>query len=238
MPGLAVSQRGVELLDDPRADPAVVRASLRHIARANRWFGGSAAVRWGLARILEGVPRGSRFTLLDIGTGMGDLPLAAARWALRRGITIVPLGLERSPTAAALARSAGVPTMLADAGAPPLGSESVDILLLSQVAHHFDSESVISLLRAADELARHGVIVADLRRSPIAEGAFAIGSRVLGFDSITRADGRTSIRRGYTRAELAALLNRAGVRAEVRRRPGWRLVGVWRAADAGRARTA
>lgn len=235
MPGLAVSPLGVELLDDPRADPAVVRDSLRHIARANRWFGGSAAVRWGLARILTGVPRGTRLTLLDLGTGMGDLPLAAAHWALQRGITIVPLGLERSPVAAALARSAGVPTIIADAGAPPLGPQSVDVVLLSQVAHHFDSESVISLFRTADKLARHAVIVADLRRSSTAEGAFAVGSRLFGFDPITRADGCTSIRRGYTCTELADLLRRAGVRAEVRRRPGWRLVGVWRPSHAARA---
>ena len=31
---------GDELLDHPDADPATVEASLHHIARSNRWFGG------------------------------------------------------------------------------------------------------------------------------------------------------------------------------------------------------
>ncbi|MDQ2670947.1 MAG: hypothetical protein M3Y31_09965, partial [Gemmatimonadota bacterium] len=85
---------GTELLDDPGADPAAVRQSLGNIARANRWFGGAAALRWALARAIGSVPRGATVTLLDLGTGAGDLPLTARRWAARRGITIVPLGLE------------------------------------------------------------------------------------------------------------------------------------------------
>jgi hypothetical protein len=48
-PPLELSPIGVELLDDPTADPALVAASLRDIARANRWFGGAAAMRRGLS---------------------------------------------------------------------------------------------------------------------------------------------------------------------------------------------
>ena len=41
---LGISPIGIELLDDPDADPAAVTLSLRNVARANRWFGGAAAV--------------------------------------------------------------------------------------------------------------------------------------------------------------------------------------------------
>jgi SAM-dependent methyltransferase len=230
-PRLAVNRIGTELLDDPASDPSDVVRSLRNIARANRWFGGAAAVRWGLERALAGVPRGAVLTLLDLGTGMGDIPLACARWAERRGIRLLPIGLERSRIAARLARDAGVRTIVADAGAPPLGPRSVDVVLLSQVAHHFDPDSVVALFRTADRLARRAVIVCDLRRSRIALAGFAAGSVLLGFDAITRADGRTSIRRGFSAAELSALLARAGAGARAVRRPGWRLVAAWRTAS-------
>ena len=62
---LELSPIGAELLDDPAADPATVAASLRDIARANRWFGGAAAVRRGLDRALGDVPRGATVTLVD-----------------------------------------------------------------------------------------------------------------------------------------------------------------------------
>ena len=223
-PVLGTSPLGAELLDDPGADPAAVRSSLLHIARANRWFGGRSAALWGLRRALHGIASGSRVSLLDIGTGAGDLPRAAAAWARRRGFRLDVLGLERSAVAAALARANGVPTVLADAGALPIRPGSVDIVLLSQVAHHFAPESAAMLFRSCHSIARRALVVADLRRSRTATVAFAVGARALRFDTVTREDGHTSIRRGYTREELTALLPPG---AEVARRPGWRLVAIW-----------
>jgi hypothetical protein len=73
-----------------------------------------------------------------------------------------------------------------------------------------------------------GVVVADLRRGVLAPLAFRVGALALRFDPTTRADGLTSLRRGYTPGELRALLAAAGVYARVSRRPGYRLVGTWR----------
>ena len=225
---LAVSPLGSELLDDPAADASAARESLRNIALANRWFGGARAVRRGLVRLLIGIPRGTRLTLLDLGTGMGDIPLAAARWAARAGVHLVPLGIERSGVAARLARSAGLPVAVADIGRLPFRPRCADVVLASQVAHHFSPQSAGRLFRLCGDLARHGVIVADLHRSAGASASFAIGARLLRFDPITRADGHTSIRRGYSVAELRALLAQAGVRTSVRRVAPWRLVAAWR----------
>lgn len=225
---LRVTPLGVELLDDPAADPDTVVRSLRNVARANRWFGGAAAVRYGLERVLRGVPRGLPLTLLDMGTGAGDLPRQAVHWARRRGYALRPVGLELSRTAAAMARRAGVPCAVACAGAPPMREKSVDIVLVSQVAHHLTSGSAVRLLRTCDALARVGVVIADLRRGRMAPIAFWVGARALRFDPATVADGITSIRRGYTPGELRALLAEAGVSARVSRRPGYRLVATWR----------
>lgn len=222
--GLGTSPLGTELLDDPDADPAAVRASLLHIARANRWFGGRSAVLWGLRRVLAGVRPGTRLSLLDIGTGAGDLPRAARRWARRRGLELDVFGLERSAMAAALARDNRVHAVVADAGAIPVRPGSVDIVLLSQVAHHFAPASTEALFRSCHRIARRALLVSDLRRSRAASVAFSVGARLLRFDRVTRTDGHTSIRRGYTPAELAALLP---PEAEVARRPGWRLVAIW-----------
>jgi SAM-dependent methyltransferase len=228
MEPLALSPFGEELLDDPAADPEAVELSLANITRANRWFGGAAAVRHGLRRVLRGVSSGTRLTLLDLGTGMGDLPRMAGRLARRRGLRLAPIGLERSRVAARLALGAGLPTVVACAGAPPLRERSVDLVLLSQLLHHLARPSAVRLLRSCDRLARVGVIVADLRRSRLGPPAFWCGARALGFDRNTIADGITSIQRGYTTGELRELLAAAGVPARVERRPGLRLVATWR----------
>ena len=225
---LTIVPIGTELLDDPAADPALAAESLRNITRSNRWFGGAAAVRFGLGRALDGMARGITVSLLDIGTGAGDLPGAARRWAERRGLRLVPVGLERSRVAATLAHRAGVPCAVACAGVPPVGDKSVDVVLVSQLVHHLDAGSAVRLLRTCDRLARRAVIVTDLRRGALGRFAFWVGARALRFDPVTVADGMTSIRRGYTTSELRALLARAGVRGVVTRRPGYRLVAVWR----------
>jgi SAM-dependent methyltransferase len=228
---LAISSIGTELLDDPTADPTVVAQTLGNIARANRWFGGARAVRYGLARLLAGVPRTRPLSLLDLGTGAGDIPGDAVRWAARRGWRLVPVALERSRVAAALARAAGCPCAVADAGAAPFGDKSVDLVLVSQVLHHLTPASAVRLLRDCERLARIGVVVADLRRARLAAPLFRLGGRLLRFDPVTMVDGVTSIRRGYTVGELLALLRQAGVTGRVARRPGYRLVGTWRASS-------
>ncbi|MEO8138385.1 MAG: methyltransferase domain-containing protein [Gemmatimonadota bacterium] len=219
---------GDELLDHPDADPAVVRESLRHIARSNRWFGGWWAVRRGLGRVLGTAPRTKPLTLLDVGTGLGDLPCAAVRWAGRRGITLRPIGLERHRTAAALANQQGVATLLGCAGALPVGAKSVDVVIASQLVHHLAPDAIVAFCREADRIARVGVVIADLRRSRWALAGFWIGSRLLGFDRATRQDGLTSVRRGFTEAELVVLLGRAGIAARIERTPGFRLVVTWK----------
>jgi 2-polyprenyl-3-methyl-5-hydroxy-6-metoxy-1,4-benzoquinol methylase len=228
MPELAISSIGTELLDDPGADPVIVAESLRNIARANRWFGGAAAVRYGLSRALGDVSPGHRLALLDVGTGLGDLPRTAVRWGATRGIEIVPVGLELNRAAAALADRNGVPTIVACAGTPPIRDKSVDVVLVSQVAHHLSADSIVHLFRTCDRLARRAVIIADLRRHSLAAPSFWFGARLLGFDAVTLTDGVTSIRRGFSRGELLALLERAGLRGRVDQRRGFRLVATWR----------
>jgi 2-polyprenyl-3-methyl-5-hydroxy-6-metoxy-1,4-benzoquinol methylase len=229
MATLALSPIGHELLDDPAADPATVTESFRNLARSNWWFGGAAAVHFGLAPLIAGA-RGSALTLLDVGTGVGDLPRRAARWAARRGVRLEGIGLERSRVAAALALKGGLPSVVGCAGALPFRARSADIVLMSQLIHHLSRDAAVEVIRAADRLARIGVVLADLRRSPIAAIGFRIGAELLGFDPSTKADGVTSVRRGYLPHELDAILRDAGVKATVHRRPGYRLVASWRTA--------
>ena len=221
---------GIELLDDPEAAPAEVGQSLRNIARANRWLGGAAAVRYGLHRALGGgrrSPRDGPLTLLDVGTGLGDLARMAGAWAAARGLDLRPIGLERCTAAARLAHAGGLLLLAGDGGRLPLRDRSVDLVLLSQVAHHFAPAGIVRLFRECDRVARRAVIVADLRRSSFAALGWRAASLALGFDPNTCRDGLTSLRRGFSTTSLGALLAEAGIRAPVIRRPGARLVAVW-----------
>jgi ubiquinone/menaquinone biosynthesis C-methylase UbiE len=222
---LEIAAQGAELLDDRFAPPPTVRESLRNIARANRWFGGAWAVRFALGQALDRLGPGS-YSLLDVGTGSGDLPLMARSWAARRGVELRTFGLEVNRVAAGMARANGVTSLVADAGVLPLPDASVDFVLLSQVAHHFSAPAIVRLLRECARVARRALLIADLRRSPAARWSFPMVGRLLRFDPVTIQDGVTSLRRGFTVSSFRDLLDRAGITATVTRRPGARLVAI------------
>jgi 2-polyprenyl-3-methyl-5-hydroxy-6-metoxy-1,4-benzoquinol methylase len=218
---------GVEVLDDPGADPALVRAELADLILLNRWFGGTRAVR---DAVLPLLPRGpnARCTLLDVGTGSGDIPRAVARAAARRGVNLIPIGLDRSPLAARVAARAGLATVVSDGGGLPLAARSVDFVVASQVLHHLPPALAVRWIREFDRVARRAVVLADLRRTRIAMAAMWAVSFPLRLHPVTRHDAVLSLRRGYTVREFKELLESAGVRAQVRTRPIARLVAVWK----------
>jgi methyltransferase family protein len=228
---------GTELLDDPRADPSAVRRELRDIARLNGLFGGTRAVVRELESIFRkgtgdgGRGTGRTWTLLDVGTGLGDIPRAAAVAARRHGITLRLVGVELNRAAAEAARDVDgadrLALILADGGALPFRPRSVDIVIVSQVLHHLPRDVAVRWIATFGSLARRAVVLADLRRSRVAMTALWLASYPLGFSSTTRHDGVLSLRRGYTRDEFNEMLVAAGVRPVARYRPGFRVVAAW-----------
>lgn len=224
--------RAVETLDDPRTDDAVVVASLRDIARINRMFGGARAAVGRLDEFLERAPRGATLTLLDVGTGTGDLPRAAARRARARGITLRLVGLERHPAAARAARAGGdLAAIIADGGRLPLRSRSVDLVLCAKLLHHLPGAPGTRLLAEMDRVARLGVVVADIHRSAFAAAGIWLASFPLGFHPNTRHDSVISVFRGFRPAELRSACAAARVAATVKSHPGFCLTAAWRPAE-------
>ena len=229
-------QRGREILDDPGQDPALALRSLRDVALANRFFGGRRAVLAEVQRVVRARPsmRGTAgaspepITLLDIGTGLGDIPRAAQRMAARSAIPMTTIGVELVPALAHAAGTACTHALAADAMALPFPDGSIDIVTCSQVLHHFDGAEAERLLKECTRVARSAVIIGDLRRSWFAVAGLWAASFLLGFHPVSRHDGIVSILRGFTGSELQRLVERAtGCRAHAHRALGFRVVAVW-----------
>jgi SAM-dependent methyltransferase len=218
-------RRGVELLDDPGADDALATRSLRDVAIANRLFGGTWAVLSSLEQAWDGA---RELTLLDIGTGAGDIPEHARARAARRGVRLTTSGLERTEAIAAAARRRVGEVFVGDARALPFAADSFDLVTCSQVLHHFEDDEAAVIIREMTRVARRLVVIADLRRSWAAAAGIWASSFLLGFHPVSRHDGTLSVLRGYRKAELRSLVKGAvGITPDASDRVGFRVTAAW-----------
>jgi SAM-dependent methyltransferase len=198
---------------------------MRDLERSNRLFGGTHAVRRAMRDVWPTLPHTAM--LLDVGTGMGDIPRAlAARGAVRT------VGVDASPFQALLAQPHVDHAVAGSALALPFADGAADVVTCSQLLHHFFDEEPMRLIAELHRVSRDWIVVSDLCRSRTAGMAFRFASWLLGFHVVTRRDGVQSVKRGFTADELGRLVEAAtGVRPVVRRSRFWRLTATWRKHD-------
>jgi SAM-dependent methyltransferase len=204
-----------EMMDLPGQPRELLADDLRNLRIINHYLGGYRNVLRGLARLVN-EQRLDRFTLLDLGTGSGDIPAVIARWARRQQIAARISGLEREAATVEEAvdqtRSFPEITILrGDATAPPFGAGSFDFVLTSQLLHHFKDEQIIALVRTWARLARRGIIVSDLVRHPVAYHGIRLLTKGFTRNVMTRTDAPLSVQRACTISEWRELLRRADV---------------------------
>ncbi|MUK03113.1 methyltransferase domain-containing protein [Vibrio cholerae] len=203
----------VEEMDRPDCDP-------RKLDRTYAQFGVVNAVVSGWRRTYASLVRptlspGRTNTLLDIGSGGGDLPRALVRWARRDGLTLEVTAIDPDERAHAFATSR--PPLPGLSFRRALSSELVaegavfDAVVSNHVLHHLDRSALDSLLDDTERLARRVAVHSDIARHPVGYALFSAGTLPLP-GSFIRQDGLTSIRRSYTPDEL---------RATVGGRTGW-----------------
>jgi len=205
-----------EHLDDPQAPSQELADSLAHIRHVNARLGGTEALLRHLRAWSHRWPAGRPITLLDLGTGSADIPLAARRWALSQGIDLRITALDNHPTILDLAREhvAGADGItLVQADALDLrrlyGAGSFDYVHAGMFLHHLRDLQVLTVLAAMDRIARAGLVWNDLRRSHLALAAVKV--LTLRATPMVKHDAQASIRAAFTPADVAEFRARAGL---------------------------
>lgn len=203
-----------ELLDGPLDDPAALDGNLRDLARINRLTGGTSLSRRAIAAL------GEPATILDVGTGGADIPMAllACAAATGRPLTVTATDSRAEVLAAArrarpaIERTRGLELAIADGRGLPYPDGAFHVAHTSMVLHHLDPADAVAFLRELRRVARSGVVVNDLVRGRW----FWLGGWLLvhaiATSRYTRHDGPLSVRRAYREPELLALLAAAGLR--------------------------
>ena len=186
-----------ELLDGPLDDPAALVANLRDLARLNRLSGGAGLSRRAIAAL------GGPTTILDVGTGGADIPVAliAAARADGRALSVTAVDSRPEVLAAAriarpaIQRIARLEMSVADGRFLPWPHGPFDAAHASLVIHHLAPDEAVAFLRELRRVARLGVVVNDLVRGRLAWVGTWLAVRAVARSRYTRHDGPLSVRR-------------------------------------------
>lgn len=200
-------------MDEPTADPRLVRKSLRFIRRINRALGYTRATLSHLERFSVRWRRDEVIRIVDLATGSADVPWAILKWSDQRGwkVRVIAVDLQERMVEEARRESGDerLSMVRGDALRMPFAAKSFDYAICSMFLHHLDEVQVVAVMREMDRLARRGVIVADLlrdRRAYAWSGVLSLFS-----NRMVRHDAMASVAQAFTRPEILGLRDRSGL---------------------------
>ncbi len=202
-----------EYLDQASCGGISLERELGYLRAINRLLSGTSLSRRAVRAAMRSTPS-TRRSLLDIGTGSGDIARALA---VSAGLSLEVTGLDRRAEMVAEARArtpAGVPVRFVEGDVFRLvdafGERAFDFTHASLTLHHFPDGAVVEALRSMARVSRRAVIWNDLTRGPVQLAAVRVAT--LAATTSTRHDARVSVEAGFTRAEIDDLAGRAGLR--------------------------
>lgn len=202
-----------ELMDRPQPVSAELVSDLRNLRQLNRYFGSYALTTHFLRRWMQ---PGTRWRVLDLATGSGDIPRLMVDYARQVGATVTVEAIDQQSSTLEIARglSSGYPEIdFKQADVLSFGEDGqYDLVLCSLALHHFADEAAVRLLERCRQLSRKFVLVSDLRRGWLASVGVHLLTTFVYREAMTRTDARLSAARAFSFREFRSLAERAGWR--------------------------
>lgn len=211
MTSLAVRSRQAEQMDADDLDPAVYAAVIGDLAKVNTLL---MTVRPTIGFIRRALAGRTRFKLLDVGFGQGDILRSIARWAGRKGIAAELVGIDLNPRSEAAARPvtpAELPIVYRTGDYADCAGEGWDFVISSSVTHHMSDVEIQAFLRFMEREPAMGWYVNDVRRHWFAYYGFPLLARLMFWHRMVREDGQLSIARSFREDEWWRLILDSGV---------------------------
>ena len=225
-----------EWMDDPQTSPADFNQALKDIQWVNKNLRGTEVLAEAL---FERLPESfSGQSVLDIGTGSADIPLALAKKARQHKQALQITGIDLHPVAVETAQKqtadyAEIHIVQGDALSLPYPDQSFDWVITSMFMHHLSDQEAVGLLREMARLARHGFIVNDLERHPLAYWSIKLLGKLTRKGRIFMNDAPLSVLRGFSHAELKSYCLRSQLESvQIQRKKPFRWLLTWTRSNA------
>jgi 2-polyprenyl-3-methyl-5-hydroxy-6-metoxy-1,4-benzoquinol methylase len=203
-----------EWVDDPATPEADLWSAMEGIVRVNKVLAYPALVAWLAERELGRPPR----RVLDVGTGLADIPVGFAVRGRSRGNPVEAVGIDLNSRTIDRARAltaeyAEIAVHPVDLFDLPAEWEPFDVVTCHRTLHHLGTSQVGPFIAGMDAaLAPGGVLlVGDLVRGRFCAAATWAFLSALGTSPITVRDGVASIRNSFLSREILDMAAESGV---------------------------
>lgn len=207
--------RVAEFMDDPALDPGEHHRALNGLERLNLLTGVARPIWRALASFFL-PPSRPALTILDIGSGAGDLIESCHRRAQKAGLKPTWTVSDYNPRTVDLLSKRFAKKQI------PVTARCLDVLkkapwgeydlvLCNLFLHHFDPPQVVEIFRAMKAAAKRGIVVGDLSRSRWNWLLVWIGCHAVSRSYVVIHDGLASVVAAYTPGEIRTLAEAAGL---------------------------
>ena len=194
-----------EIMDDFSIQDERIDDALQELKTINILLGGKATTQKGFRILREQKLLQSKLTVLDVGSGGADVFSSTSD---DYSITV----LDKNPRACSyLQEHTKYSVLCGDAMDIPFRDKSFDIIHVSLFLHHFTEDQIVQMMERFSRIARHGIIINDLRRSLLALIGIKILTLLFSRSGMVKHDAPLSVQRGFTKKELLQLLKRSSI---------------------------
>lgn len=202
----------VEIMDTFSGTVSELKTILQDINRVNKLLGGYSIT---LSAVVEMIRLGCKesYTILDVGCAEGTMLRKLADEARKHNIKVKLIGVDFNEQALQLAQqySSNYPEISyvnTDILKTDFSNSDIDVVMSTLTLHHFTDDGIIKFVNRFVEIAKLGVVINDLERSPVAYSLFKAFSFFFIKTDIAKKDGLLSIRRAFKEEELKHFASR------------------------------
>jgi len=149
-------------------------------------------------------------TLLDIGSGGGDITCSIENWALKDGYNLKITAADPDDRAFHYCREnhtdRDIEWVKSTSTELLANGSKFDIVISNHLLHHLTDDEIQNLLSECEQLTTQKVVFNDIERNAIGYSFFNVITRLFFRNSFITKDGLTSIRRSFRKSELEKII--------------------------------
>lgn len=216
MPDFSKRDTTRELMDTEVVDYESFRDCLAELAQANVLSLGYRPTLAFFRRLAREnrFPIGRPLSVIDAGSGYGDVDRKIDCWAQKHGFEVEITGVDMNPwsaRAAAEASDKARPFRWVTANFFDYEAKSADVIVCSLFTHHLPDPLLIRFIRWMEQNARIGWFINDLHRDPLPYYFLKVAFWATRRHRFIRHDGPVSVASAFMKRDWVRYLAEAGI---------------------------